>query len=165
MFNKPSTRRGPDAGTFAFVRAVRPWRWWEWALFNLGILTAVLVGYLHISSPPPAISVESYDRIQMGMNWREVHDIVRAKPGGYGLYWGSDNHSEVGTRDPVRWDKWGAHYGVLEVGYDADGLVCRKVLWHAPIRNVPHPETWSWWVRQAERTVPTAETPIVFSPF
>jgi hypothetical protein len=164
MFGKLTTRRGPDAGTFAFVRAIRRWRWWEWAVFNLALVAVVAVGYLHISSPPPAISVESYDRITMGMTWREVHDVVRAKPGGYGQYWGSDIHLADGTGEPARWDRWGAPYGLLEVGYDADGRVCRKWLWHSGRGDEPHPETWPWWRRQLERTIP-GEPSAAFSPF
>jgi hypothetical protein len=165
MFGEFPTQRGPVAGTFAFVRAVRRWRWWQWALFNLGLLTVVFAAYLHFSSPPPAISVESYERIRIGMTWREVHDIVRARPGGYGLYWAGRPPIESGNGKPVREDRWGAAYGVLEVGYDADGRVCRKVLYHPLSEVVPHPENWPWWRRLTNRSVPDASPAIVFSPF
>jgi len=153
-------------GAFAFVRAVRWWRVRDWVVFNLCLLAAAVVTYLHLSSPAPAISTETYHRIEMGMTWREVHAIVRAMPGGYGLTLNPDHQeSQTSGRVPVRFDSWGSGDGVLQVGYDADGRVCEKSIMQPDPDVSDHPECWSWWKRQRNRRIPDPGPAVAWTHF
>src|ERR671913_283071 len=108
MDEKLAVRPSSLSGAFAFVRAVRRWRVRDWVAFNLCLLAAGVITYLHLSSPPPAISTETYRRIEMGMTWREVHAVVRAMPGGYGLTLIPDHQERHRSgRAAVRFDSWG----------------------------------------------------------
>jgi hypothetical protein len=149
----------------AFVQAVRRWRARDWLAFNGCLAAAAAIGYLHFTSPPPDVSSEAYDRIALGMTWREVHGVVGARTGGYGPYWGPGRvlSAEVGTA--VRWDWWGSPDGILGVGYDADGRACAKRLEHHPDRPASHPAEWPWWRRLWDRTLPAAEPSAIYSPF
>jgi hypothetical protein len=164
MDRKPNPVRNVRAA-LAFVRWVRRWRRRDWIFYNLGLAVAVTIGYLHVTSPPPAVSVESYDRIELGMTAAEVHRIVRARPGGYGYFWAPGESLSAGDGPVEHHDEWGCGYGVLEVGYDASGRVSRKGLDYLPRETAPHPETWPWWRRLYDRSVPAAKTPRIYSPF
>src|SRR3954471_2790181 len=107
----PIRPRSSIRGAFAFVRTVRRWRVRSWVAFNLCLLVAVAIGYLHFTSPPPDVSPEAYDRIALGMTWREVHAVVRAAPGGYGCYWGPGEVRTVLSGPAARWDRWGSPDG------------------------------------------------------
>src|SRR5262245_49034194 len=113
-------------GAFAFVRAVRRWRTRDWVVYNSLLLVAAVVVYLHLTSPPPAVSPEASDRIAVGMTWEEVHAVVGAHPGGYGCFLGPGTELSAGAGPLARTDRWGSPHGLLNVGYDATGRVCRK---------------------------------------
>jgi hypothetical protein len=140
---------------FAVVRAIKRWRIRDWLIVNLLLALALGFWYLRISSPPPAISIETYEQIEMGMTWRDVHGIVKAMPGGYGAVWyPSQEIREASVQRPIRFDEWWSGDGILTVGYDPDGLVCEKKISQDNFRQPSHPENWSWWKRQVNRQVP-----------
>jgi hypothetical protein len=158
---------GRDRRTaFAVVRAIKRWRLRDWLLVNLLLALALGFWYLRISSPPPAISTQTYEQIEMGMTWREVHDIVRAMPGGYGSVWNPhDEIHAISTEPAARFDEWWSADGILTIGYDADGRVCEKKIIQANYPEPSHPEHWSWWKRQMHRQIPGSQKQFFFSPF
>src|SRR5579859_7608868 len=79
-----SKASGVDRHAFSPQRHFRRLRSWEWAaLVLVPVLATLSLGYLHLTSPPPCISRSSYERITAGMTERDVHRIIRARPGGY----------------------------------------------------------------------------------
>lgn len=159
-------RPSPPGGAFAFARAVRRRRIRDSVVFNLCLFAAGVIAYLHFSSPPPAISTETYQQIQMGMTWRQVHEVVRAMPGGYGPTLNPDYQDRrTSDRAAVRFDSWGSRDGVLRVGYDADGRVCEKSIMQPEPGVADHPELWSWWKRQRNRRVPDPAPAVAWTHF
>jgi hypothetical protein len=151
---------------FAVVRAIKRWRLRDWLLVNLLLALALGFWYLRVSSPPPAISIETYERIEMGMTWREVHDVVRAMPGGYGAVMNPDYHQQAASdHAPVRFDYWGSGDGILTVGYDEEGRVCNKSIMYPDPEELSHPENWSWWKRQRNRRIPDSRSSIFYTHF
>jgi hypothetical protein len=166
MYETPTVRDKADRTGFAVGLRVRRWRIRDFVIYNLILLIVAGFVYLRLTSPPPAISPETYDQVQIGMTWQEVHDIVRACPGGYGAVfnphkWNSEKQPE---QVAIRSDTWSSGDGVLTVGYDADGRVCEKSLGINEYRELSHPERWPWWKRQLHRRIP-GEGAIFYSPF
>jgi hypothetical protein len=120
---------GVDLGSIAYLRCIRRWRVRDRVLFALPLLTSLTVLYLHVTSPPPAVSQAAYEQITERMTQKEVEGIVRARPGGYGreVCW-PNGRLEQEWGEATRWVRWGTKYGVLAVGFDGEGLVCGKRL-------------------------------------
>jgi hypothetical protein len=155
---------GRAVNTVAMVRALKRRRARDWILFNALLFTVVVFGYLRLTSPPPAISPETYERIALGMTADEVHDIVRARPGGYGLTWNPHRKMEQKSDRPeIREDRWGSPDGLLAVGYDVDCRVCRKSLSYSANEPQSHPEHWSWWKRLWNRTIPESGPMVIYT--
>jgi hypothetical protein len=128
----------------------------------------LLGGYLMTTSPPPALSPETFDQITAGKSREEVHAIVRAKPGYYDCFLinPSDNLLEEGQKEGiVEWEAWGDSYGILKVGYDQHHRVLYKKVWGQTERPPNHPEQWSWIRRLAQRKVPDSGPVVMWTVF
>jgi hypothetical protein len=151
--------------TLALCRRRQRWRVRDWIVYGVLILTTLVLAYLHVAAPPPSISCDSYELITAGMTEREVERIVGTRPGGYGEFSGPDAELSQKWSAPLRWSDWGNDYGILSVGYDADGRVCYKSLEYHP-RSVPeHPELWPWWKRLAHRSIPSPQPYAIYIHF
>jgi hypothetical protein len=160
-----SNNRDRQAALLMFKK-IKRWRVRDWVLVNLAITIVLGFCFLRISSPPPAISSETYDRIEMGMAWQDVHGIVRAMPGGYGAIFDPRQvKHNVSTKPALRYDRWWSADGILDVGYDADGMVCEKKLTLSDIDPPTHPERWTWSKRQRNRQIPGSKLSIFFIHF
>jgi hypothetical protein len=137
----------------------------DWALAAAPVLAAFGVAYLHFTSPPPAISLASYERIAPGMTEAEVEQVIRARPGGYGPFWGPGETARWQSGAAARSVSWGSPDGILSVGYDAGGRVCGKWLEYDPQAEPSHPERWPVWRRLVERSVPSRQPTAIYSPF
>ena len=139
---------------FAAFHRLRHWRTRHWLLFTVPVFGSLIVAYLHFTSPPPNLSVESYERIREGMTEAEVEDIIGARPGGYGLFWGPGELRKEEWGTPVRAIRWTDEFGYLTVGLDVNGRVCKKVYEFAPQRpSAPRPRG-SWWEELSWRSIP-----------
>jgi hypothetical protein len=151
-----------DRLTLSWQRKLRRLRPWEWALIWVPVLGALVVTYLHLTSPPPAISQANYERIAVGMREREVEGLIRARPGYYGVF---VNHGQCLSEEWGRAERltsWGDSYGILTVGYDAEGRVCWKGLEYHPGGVPRNPDQWPWWRRLLDRSVPGAKRTFVY---
>jgi hypothetical protein len=156
---------GVERQAFALVRRLRRRRLRDWLLLAVPVLAALTIAYLHLTSPPPAISRQSYERIIVGMSEREVKEIIRARPGGYERFWGPGESLKHEWNEAGRWIRWGNRYGILAVGYDADGRVCAKRLEYHPRLTPEQPELWPWWRRLVNRSVPEREPHVIYISF
>jgi hypothetical protein len=129
------------------------------------VLLGLGVAYLHFTSPPPAISLDTYEQITLGMTQAQVEQLVLARPGGYGPFWGPGETLREGTAEPARWVQWGSSDGLLSVGFGEAGQSCAKRLEYHPQATPSHPERWSAWRRLVVRSVPTTEPSAIYSPF
>ncbi|MCE9568113.1 MAG: hypothetical protein K8U57_39425 [Planctomycetes bacterium] len=143
----------------------RRWRGRDWFLAAIPVLLAFGVAYLHFSSPPPAISLDTYKQITLGMTQTDVEQVVLARPGGYGAFWGPGETLREGEVEPAWWVRWGSGYGLLYVGFGTDGRVCAKRLEYHLHATPSHPEKWSVWRRLVERSVPEREPWAIYDPF
>jgi hypothetical protein len=135
-------------------------------------LAAAAVGYLHLTSPPPAISAETFDRITLGMSEREVDRMVHARPGFYagyrGYFYALWYEHPVLAKSTVggpgaRTAEWGSRDGLLTVYFDDAGRVCGKRLVRLPDLEPSRPAEWSWWRRLGRREWPDpAPTELIF---
>src|SRR5262249_10325448 len=110
--------------TLSLLRKVRRLRPWQWALIWVPVLGAIVVTYLHRTSPPPCISLANYERLTAGMSEEEVEDLIRARPGNYDFFVNDGQRLSQEWGSVERWSRWGDSYGILAVGYDAQGRVC-----------------------------------------
>lgn len=168
---RPSPPAGPmprprlDRGWVALVRAVRRLRRRDWLALNLVQVVLIALYLLNRTSPPPAISPETYERITIGMTERDVGRIVRARTGWYGsafVEYAWEDRTDKRFEEwgePRRFDVWADRYGELRVGYDGQGRVCSKRLHHDRYRLPDHPEDWSWWKRLRHRAWPSDHPP------
>jgi hypothetical protein len=146
-----------DRQTVAALRKLGRVRAREWALFWVPVLSALFVGYLHLTSPPPSISRATYEQIAAGMSEQEVEGLIRARPGAYGCFWNVGQRLGEEWGRAQRWVWWGDSYGILSVGYDAEGRVCSKKLAYHPGGTPRTPDQWPWWRRLFDRSVPSAQ--------
>ncbi|HWG41805.1 MAG TPA: hypothetical protein VN688_03395 [Gemmataceae bacterium] len=154
-----------EGQTFARGRRLKRRRLRDGVLFAVPVLATLTIGYLHFTSPPPAISRGSYERITVGMSERDVEKIIRARPGGYKTFCGPGESLKHEWGEAGWWSRWGNGYGILAVGYDTDGRVCAKRLEYHPRLTPEQPEQWSWWRRLVNRSVPKREPNIIYISF
>jgi hypothetical protein len=149
----------------ALFRGRKRWKTGEWVLYWIPLLAAGVVAYLHFTAPPPSISRDNYERVEAGMTEREVERIIGTRPGGYEVFYGPGDRLSQEWADPEGVVRWGNGYGILSVGYNAEGRVCTKQLEYNSHSVPEHPELWPWWKRLFNRSVPERKPDIVYSPF
>lgn len=151
-----------ESSAFAPGRRLRPRRGRHPVFLALSLVATGSLLYFGLTSPPPSISVESYERIAEGLTEGEVHRIVGARPGGYGT--SVDPHTCLVAEwaETERHVRWGNRFGILSVGFGRDGRVSSKRLEYNPNATPEWPELWSWWRRQMNRSTPTPEPSFVF---
>jgi hypothetical protein len=149
---------GVDERALPWLWRIRRWRRRDWLFVSVPTDLAIIVMYLHVTSPPPAISLANYERITVGMREREVERIVRARAGGYGWFHNEGKRLSQECGIAERWSCWGSDYGILEVGYDTTGRVCCKRLEYEPYGNPVQSDLWPWWRRLFDRSVPSSHT-------
>jgi hypothetical protein len=136
-------------------------------------VAAAALLYLHQTAPPPAISLANYGRITAGWSEREVKRIIGARPGYYGecvyFYRGGclAGGESVGQEwaPAQRWSAWGDAYGILGVGYGAEGQVSCKHLEYRPSIRPARPDLWPWWRRLFDRSVPKDQPAFIHDHF
>ena len=129
----------------------------DWVIYSPLLAASVVLLFLCLTDPPPAISKATYDRIQMGMTERAVWDVVGTRPGGYDLFLAPGELVSQLRGASTHGNEWGNRDGLLSVGYDADGRVCAKGLEYHPSAT---PSTYpvGWWGRLRSRSVPLRYT-------
>ena len=108
---------------------------------------AAVLTYLRATSPPPSISVPQYERVERAMSEREVEQIVAARPGAYGMFWGPGVVLQTTWTEPTRWVYWNDRHNILGIGFDAEGRVCSKRLEYHSHTAAEDPNSWTWWKR------------------
>lgn len=154
-----------ESSAFAYARRFRPRRGRYPVFLAQSLVATDSLLYLGLTSPPPSISVESYERIAEGSTEGEVHRIVGARPGGYGTC--VDPHACLVSEwaETERYVRWGNRFGILSVGFGRDGRVSSKRLEYNLNETPERPELWSWWRRQMNRSTPTPEPMFMFFSF
>jgi hypothetical protein len=149
---------------FAAFRRCRHWRPRHWFLFSIPLAVSLAIAWLHVTSPPPDLSVEKYKRICEGMTEAEVEEIIGARPVGYGYFVGPGDVLEEDWHSAVRWLRWSDSAGYLSVGLDADGRVSTKSFQYHSGSERSTRQRGSWWAELRRRCV-TREPGIIYISF
>jgi hypothetical protein len=157
--------RDRDAGFTVTRRTVRR-RLPVWLLLAVSIALVVGFIYLQRTSPPPVLSTESYERIELGMSESAVRGVVRATPGGYGPAMNPHYQRHEGTgQAAVRFEVWSSPDGYLRIGYDDQHRVCYKWAMLTNEGKTSQDDPWYFWKRQLKRQVPDSKPGWVFTIF